>query len=141
MIQRLQTVWLLLAAACGFTMTKAPLFEANLPNNIIQTVIATDSLFLYALIIATAILALGCIILFKKRSLQFKLTILAFFLCVLIVVLEVLKVSSFQKNQTLVKGSYQWGALLPIIMTVFLLMAARGIYKDEKLVKSLDRLR
>jgi peptidoglycan/LPS O-acetylase OafA/YrhL len=141
MIQRVQTVWLLLAAACGFTMTKAPLFEANLPNNIIQTIIATDSLFLYVLIIATAILALGCIFLFKKRTLQSKLTILAFLLCLLIVVLEVLKVNSFQKTQILVKGSYQWGALLPIFMMVFLIMATRGIYKDEKLVKSLDRLR
>lgn len=141
MIQRMQTIWLLLAAACGFIMSKAPLFEASLANNIVQTVIATDNLFLYAIIIGTAILALGCIFLFKKRPLQFKLTIVAMLLAILIVILEIWKVSSFQAGKTVIKASYQWGALLPIAMMVFLLMAARGIYKDEKLVKSLDRLR
>ncbi len=141
MIQRIQTVWLLLAAIGGFTMSQAPIFEARLPNNVTQTVIASDGLFLFALVVAAALLSLACIFLFKKRSLQFKLTILTMLLAAIIVVLEVRKVSGFQSTHTILKGSYRWGALLPIAMLVFLLMAARGIYKDEKLVKSLDRLR
>ena len=40
-----------------------------------------------------------------------------------------------------VTGSYWIGSVLPIISLVFLIMAIRGIRKDEKLVKSLDRLR
>ena len=33
------------------------------------------------------------------------------------------------------------GALLPVLAIVFLILALRGITKDEKLVKSMDRLR
>jgi multisubunit Na+/H+ antiporter MnhC subunit len=141
MIQRIQTVWLLMAAIGGFAMSQAPIFEARLPNNITQTVIASDNLFLFALVIGVALLSLACIFLFKKRPLQFKLTILTTLLTMIIVALEVNKVSGFQSTHTILKGSYSWGALLPIAMIVFLLLAARGIYKDEKLVKSLDRLR
>lgn len=38
-------------------------------------------------------------------------------------------------------GSYSLGALLSLAIPVFLFMAARGILKDQKLVKSADRLR
>jgi hypothetical protein len=39
------------------------------------------------------------------------------------------------------EGNYGLGALLTLAIPVFLFMAARGIRKDEKLVKSADRLR
>jgi hypothetical protein len=141
MIQRIQTIWLLLAAGCGFLMSEAPLYKASLPNNIVQTVIATDNLFLFALLIGAAILSLACIFLYKKRPLQFKLTVVAMLLALLLVVLEIWKVSNYRSSVTVLKGTYQWGGLLPIAMMVFLLMAARAIYKDEQLVKSLNRLR
>jgi hypothetical protein len=38
-------------------------------------------------------------------------------------------------------GNYSLGALLTLAIPVFLIMAARGIRKDDKLVKSADRLR
>ncbi len=38
-------------------------------------------------------------------------------------------------------GSYSLGALLSLAIPVFLIMAARGIMRDQKLVKSADRLR
>ena len=46
-------------------------------------------------------------------------------------------------NQTLhfTVGSYDLTALVALSMPVTLLLAARGIYKDQQLVKSLDRLR
>jgi hypothetical protein len=37
--------------------------------------------------------------------------------------------------------SYNLTSVAAIAIPVFLLMAARAIYKDEKLVKSVDRLR
>ena len=55
--------------------------------------------------------------------------------------IEYLKVEEFKETNKTLSGSYQIGALLPIIMIIFFILAARGIYKDEKLVKSLDRLR
>jgi len=38
-------------------------------------------------------------------------------------------------------GSYWIGAVLPVIALVFLILAIIGIRRDEKLVKSADRLR
>jgi hypothetical protein len=38
-------------------------------------------------------------------------------------------------------GNMSLAAILALAIPVFLLLAIRGIWKDEKLVKSLDRLR
>ncbi len=40
-----------------------------------------------------------------------------------------------------VHNSYGLSAFLPLVMVVFVLLAMRGIRKDEELVKSMDRLR
>ncbi|MEJ7766400.1 MAG: DUF4293 domain-containing protein [Chitinophagaceae bacterium] len=141
MIQRLQSVWLLIAAVCGFALTQVPLFIGRLANEVIKKVIATESLLLFALSIGIACLALVCIFLFKNRPLQFKLTVAGVIVSVGIICLEVWHIENFKRTNALVKGSYYWGGLLPIAMTIFFILAARGIYKDEKLIKSLNRLR
>ena len=142
MIQRKQTIWLLLAALCGFAMAKVPIFEATLSTNVIQQVMASDSLLLFALITGIAILAIICIFLFKNRTLQFKLVIITIILALAGIALQVWKVEGYKTATTNIsKGTYQVGGLLPVAMVIFLILAARGIYKDEKLVKSLDRLR
>ena len=38
-------------------------------------------------------------------------------------------------------GNYAIGAILPSLAILFLVLAARGIRRDEKLVRSADRLR
>ncbi|MEJ7735895.1 MAG: DUF4293 domain-containing protein [Chitinophagaceae bacterium] len=141
MIQRSQSVWLLLSALCGFALTQVPLFVGRLANNVIKRVIATESLLLFALSISVACLALACIFLFKKRPLQFKLSVTGVIASLAMIGLEVWHIESFKTANSLVKGSYYWGGLLPIAMTILFILAARGIYKDERLVKSLDRLR
>lgn len=141
MIQRIQTIWLLLAAVCGFLLTRFPLFVGRLANQIVKNLLATESLLLFAVAIGTALLALACIFLFRNRSLQFKLTVTGVILSIGLIALEVWQVESFKTSTTLLKGSYYWGALLPMLMVIFFWLAARGIYKDEKLVKSLNRLR
>jgi hypothetical protein len=62
-------------------------------------------------------------------------------LSVVLIGLEVMHIEKFKTTNALVKGSYYWGGLFPIAMTIFFFLASRGIYKDERLVKSLDRLR
>ncbi len=141
MIQRVQTIWLLLAAVCGFALTQVPLFNGRLPNEIIRRVLATESLLLFALIIGAACLALACIFLFKNRPLQFKLSVTGVILSIIITGLEVWYIEGFKRVNTLVKGTYYWGGLLPIAMVIFFILATRGIYKDEKVIKSLNRLR
>ncbi|MEO5997162.1 MAG: DUF4293 domain-containing protein [Chitinophagaceae bacterium] len=141
MIQRIQSVWLLIAAVCGIALTQVPIFIGTLSNNMVKNVLATESLLLFAVSICLAGLALFCIFLFKKRTLQFKLSVLGIILSILLIGLEVLLVENFKSANALVKGSYYWGGLFPIAMVIFFILATRGIYKDERLVKSLDRLR
>lgn len=141
MIQRVQSIWLLLAAVCGFALTQIPLFIGRLANNVTKKVIATESLLLFALSMGVACLALICIFLFKNRPLQFKLSVIGIILSIIVIGLEVWQIENFKTANTLFKGSYYWGGLLPIAMTIFFILATRAIYKDERLVKSLDRLR
>jgi len=141
MIQRIQTLWLVLAAGAGFAMSKVPIFTGTLQNASIQRIVATESLLLFAIAIGAACLAIACIFLFKNRPLQFKLTVTGCILSLVMVGLEVWQVEKFKAGTTLLKSTYQAGGLLPIAMFIFFLFAARGIYKDERLVKSLDRLR
>ncbi|HZG24972.1 MAG TPA: DUF4293 domain-containing protein [Chitinophagaceae bacterium] len=141
MIQRLQSIWLVLAAICGFALTQVPLFIGRLANNMVKKIIATESLLLFAISVGVACLAAACIFLYKNRPLQFKLSVIGVVLSILVVCLEVWYVEQFKDSNQMVRGTYYWGGLLPIAMTVFFILAARGIYKDERLVKSLDRLR
>jgi hypothetical protein len=142
MIQRIQSVWLLLAAVAGFMTTEAPVFKATLPSNVLYSLMATDSLLLFALLIGISCLALIAIFLFKQRPTQFKICIIGIILAIVAIALQVKEVEDYKaKTPAMVKGTYQLGGLLPVLMIIFLIMAARGIYKDQKLVKSLDRLR
>lgn len=141
MLRRIQSVWLLLAAACGFVMAQLPVFEAVLPSGVVQKINPAGSLLLFAIIIGIACLATVLIFLYKNRSLQFKLSVAAIVLAVLAIIIQVMQVEDYKTANVITKGTYQWGALLPIAMVVFLFLAARAIYKDEKLIKSLDRLR
>ena len=141
MLQRIQTIWLLLAAACGFSMYKLTIFEAQLPNNTYYRLSATESLFLFAVIVSAACLSMIAVFLYKNRPLQRRIAIIGVLLSLLATGLEVWKINAYKSTATFVKGTYAWGGLLPILMAVFLILAARGIRKDEKLVRSLDRLR
>jgi hypothetical protein len=142
MIQRIQSVWLLLAAICGFLTTEAPVFKAVLAGNSQPYMLmATDSLLLFAVIMGTACLCLIAIFLFKRRPTQFKLSVICIILSAIALALQVRMVETYKTTPGIVKGTYQIGGLLPVLMIIFLILAARGIYKDQKLVKSLDRLR
>jgi hypothetical protein len=70
-----------------------------------------------------------------------KFTALGIVASIILIALEVWKISEFEEANGAVKGTYYWGALLPIAMAIFFVLAAINIRKDNKLVKSLDRLR
>ena len=141
MIQRIQSVWLLLAAICAFVTYTLVLYVGTLPDATKKQFVLGDHFLLVAFIVALGVLALICIFLFKNRKLQFRLTILTLVLTIGFIIVQYLLIEQFKKEYTFQTGSYQVAALMPIVMIIFLILAARGIYKDEKLVKSLDRLR
>jgi peptidoglycan/LPS O-acetylase OafA/YrhL len=141
MIQRIQSIWLLLAAATAFASYSLPLFTGHLQDNSAKDFFIPDSFLLFSLIFGLAGLALVCIFLFKKRKLQFRLTIFGILFCVLAIVLEYVKTADFKQSNNFQSGFYHLGVLIPFAMAIFFVLAAKGINEDEKLVKSMDKLR
>ena len=92
----------------------------------------------FLLLISTSVLVAGCLIiifLYKNRKQQLWLTIAAIALSAGNLVI------CFMETKKFSSGTFSLSAVFALAVPVLLLLAARGIWKDEKLVKSLDRLR
>ena len=146
MIQRIQSLYLLLAAAAGAAALSFNLWKATLTNNAITYVNAASNYLLFVLYIIVILLAVVCIFLFKKRKLQFRLTVFNILFAIAALAYQYLVVQQTANKLSaggvsIVSASYLPASFLPVIIIILLFLAARGIYKDEKLIKSLDRLR
>lgn len=142
MIQRSQTIWLLLAAAAAFLTLKFAFYTGNIVQEgmaIKQYAVLTAQTNTLLLIssVATGLLALISIFLFKDRKLQIKLVGIALVLSIVNLLLFFLQTRKFVPGE----GNYAISALVPLVIPILLFLALRGIYRDQKLVKSLDRLR
>lgn len=136
MIQRLQSLWLLLAAACAFAGFKFSFYSGTKLNDItLHELKGTETFLLMIATIAVGGLALVNIFLFKKRTLQL-------WLCVLGIVLEALLIFLYYRETgNFTGGTYSLTAILHGIIVLGFVFAARGINKDSKLLKESDRLR
>lgn len=135
MIQRIQTIWLLLAAAASFATLKLSFYSGNKDNNLFEELTGSSHFLLLILSVAVGLLALITIFLFKNRKLQIRLSLLG------IVLQLVALVIYFQQIKTYVQGNFTLTSALSFIIPVFFILAWLGIRKDEKLIKSMDRLR
>lgn len=136
MLQRIQTIYLLLAAVvCGGLIFAFPLWETA--DGV--KVYAGDMIYIFAAFLTSAFFSIVSIFRYKNRKSQFMLgrlnMILNFILLGFFVYLS-LNVSG--ETAVSEKGI---GMLLPIVSIVFLALANKAIKKDEDLVKSVDRLR
>lgn len=154
MIQRIQSVWLFFATAAIFSMFLFPYTQffdngsakvikvtgvyAGLNGQVVQTQAFT--LFTIATVIV-ALIPFILIFLYKNRKRQMTFS----YLTILVLFAHSFWLSRLAKpvvgDTTLEIGNYSIGAILPSIAIIFILMAIRGIRKDEKLIKSTDRLR
>jgi glucan phosphoethanolaminetransferase (alkaline phosphatase superfamily) len=155
MIQRIQSIYLLLAALCSGLLLAAPLYN-------IETTTATYQLFLGGLVqtnpketILTsqpAILAVGILLtlfpliiffLYKKRQVQMRLSASAMMAntAMLLLLVGIANKSIEQITEPHLKETFGGGLLLPAISIVCLFLANKAIRKDDKLIRSADRLR
>ena len=136
MIQRLQSVWLLVAAVLAALTFIFPFYSGKIIiNGEFLNLTASSH---PATLILTGALTSGCLIiifLYKNRKLQLRLTILAIVISLLDIIIYVSQMNKFSH------GNLSFAAIIAISIPLFLFLAARGIGKDEKLIKSLDRLR
>ncbi|MCY7311522.1 MAG: DUF4293 domain-containing protein [Chitinophagaceae bacterium] len=138
MIQRQQTLWLLLATLAALLTFMFPFVTGKgLEKNIeTEKVIKAGSDFLLLIFTgASLILSSVTIFLYKDRKLQMKLCLLGLLLSVVIIILYILQMNK------LTKSTLALFSILPFAVVVGYFMAFRNIRKDEKLVKSLDKLR
>lgn len=138
MIQRQQTLWLILATIAALLTFMFPfVIGKGLDKGItVDKSLTAGSDFL--LLIATAasmIVSAVTIFLYKDRKLQIKLCLVGLLISIAIIVLYIITMRQLT-NTTLALS-----AILPFLIPIGYFMALRNIRKDEKLVKSLDKLR
>ena len=136
MIQRIQTVWLLLASFAVFLTLKFSFYSGTLVfDNTYDSLVATDYIPLMILTSALGTMIFINIFLFKKRTLQFRFCLLAILLEILVVFLYYRKLSDYSK------GTFDLWAAFHLLIIVFLILAMKGISKDSKIIKDSERLR
>lgn len=148
MLQRVQTIWMILAAIAVFLTMKFAFYSgilvsqnsadaaaATVAAEGYHLITATDN---FIILILTSALGTGIIInifLFKHRSIQIRIIIAALIVECLVVFLY------FRQTANYSQGNYNIWSILHILIIVFLILAARGIYRDSKLVRDSNRLR
>lgn len=141
MIQRLQSVWLLLAAAAAFCSLRFSFYSGNIiaenQQKSFASLTAQSNLLLLILTAGVGITSLIAIFLYKNRTMQVRLTLVALLVSIINLVLFFSETKKFVPNE----GKFDLTAIFAIFIPVLLFFAIRGIRRDEKLVKSLDRLR
>jgi hypothetical protein len=136
MIQRIQTIWLLLAAICIAATFKLPFYIGTNALAVASfPIMANDSFFITILTSAVLFSALIAIFLFKTRIVQIRL-------CITGIILEGLLIFLYYREvKTFTAGTYTLWSVLHILTLLFLFLAARAINKDDNLIRESNRLR
>lgn len=153
MIQRIQTIYLLLALAFGVSMFFAPqiIFMAEVQYvldfkgiNAIEAVESSKSISTIALtilLVLAPIVSLTTIFLYKKRLLQLRLCGANMGLLIgttaLIYYFGIVGTKELPASEL----SYHLSTIFPIVGAILNFLALRAIAKDEALVRSMDRIR
>jgi len=138
MIQRPQTLWLLLSAISSFLTFQYPFYTGQEMVNNISTYVTLDGASTLPLLLTTGLtmlIGLITIFIYKDRKNQIRLAIAGIIFSLLILILYFLEIKSF------LNGHFALTSVFAILNLIGFIMAARGIWKDQKLVKSLDKLR
>jgi predicted neutral ceramidase superfamily lipid hydrolase len=143
MIQRIQTVWLLVSGLLTLATFELAFFKVTLKDATSHLVYAqnADNFLVYLAVVLLAVICFGTIVLFKQRPLQLRLCVLGIVVAIALLVLENHQIDVLKASATYADGSFRLGIALPILVIIALILAMRGIRKDQKLVKSLERLR
>src|ERR1035437_1980202 len=155
MIQRIQTVFLFTATLLLFLATIFPLAKLyDISTNTFINVFAMKIIITGnpISILSKSLLITGCciylasilgfiaIITFKNRKLQMLITsiamVLSFFCCIFILITSYRIMPSPDTSLT-----FTFTAIFPVVAFVLFFLAYKAINKDDKLVKSLDRIR
>lgn len=134
MIQRIQSLYLALAAfCCGGLIFILPVFVKN-----DTPVMAMSDITYLSLFAGSAILSVIALFAFKKRTLQIGLTRVNI---ILNFVHFGILMFMWWEQKNAANFAPGFGTFLPIAAVILLALANKGILRDEVMVKSMDRLR
>lgn len=149
MIQRIQSIYLLLVGVLMIATVFSPLFAVSISGaeldftsfGIFTKQVVYPAWGIVSLAAVCAVLPLINIFLYKKRKTQIKITtitsLLILFFYITVGVYFYFMSGKFDASFI----NVQYGIFLPLIAIIFNTLAARKIKKDENLVRSLDRIR
>jgi hypothetical protein len=154
MIQRIQSLYLLLAAAlmaltlclpiAMFTVASGEVFTLS-AFSLSSALQSQSTLWMGILLSLAAALPLVTIFLFKNRMLQVRLCaveIVVLLGCIAFMAIYFwLSGANALEDAVVLHRQFGWAAIMPIVALVFTALAARATFKDEVLVRSLDRIR
>ncbi|MBS1497393.1 MAG: DUF4293 domain-containing protein [Bacteroidetes bacterium] len=136
MIQRIQSVWLLLTSVCVFAGLKLPFYSGTNKEGVPSSLLnGMSPIYLLLLTVAISVISLVTIFLYKNRNLQLRL-------CLITILLQVGLIYLYYHQSTFYTGgTFALTAILQPAALLFLFFAVTGIRKDNKMVKDSDRLR
>ena len=143
MLQRIQTIWLLLAAAAAFLSLRFHFYSGLMLQEdgaapAYAKLNGMSAFWLVLVTIAVGLIAIITIGMFKNRTIQLRLCVLGILLEALLIFLYYQAIrSKFVAGQ----GDYSLTSLLHSLIIISFVLAARGISKDAKLIRESDRLR
>lgn len=149
MIQRIQTIYLLIVSILLIVMMLIPVGHfytetnvAEMTNLAIITANGTADYTpwaLFVLLLLSTILAFAAIFLYKKRMLQIRLTVFS----TIILIGYYITCAVFAVSTLSTYGSFtpSWSICLPFISIILNWLAIRAIRKDEALVRSYNTIR
>jgi len=133
MIQRIQSIWLLLASIAAFVVLRFPFYYTPTPNYLEIT--GSNSTGTLITLAFSACLSFIAIFLYGNRMLQIKVTLVNLILSAVIGFLI------YRVRVANPGGGFTLSSIALFAMPILQILAMVKIYKDERLVKSADRLR
>ena len=157
MIQRIQSIFLALVVVLGVIASFVPVLsftnaETTFVMNLYKTVTVSETADLVAKNMGVGVLqgvvqllALVIIFLFKNRSLQMKLAklnilLIALQIAAIVMYIDAVKTAIGETANDIAIG-LKFGAIIPLLSLILTYLAIHFIKKDDKLVRSADRLR
>jgi hypothetical protein len=143
MIQRIQSVWLLLSALIVVGLSRLPVYVGNLGDGSVKELMTAERLHMMLVALLLIILPIIAIFLFKNRTAQKQLIWVHVLLNLLLLLFFYISKGAFLDGQQpeFVSSRYGIAVIIPVLSIILDVFAYRGIRADEKLIKAADKFR
>ena len=153
MLQRLQTIYIIIVLGLLFGFLYMPIAEFSYANTqvyvlkldnsfLLKNIPIVNTTFMISQVMVWMLITINvvAIFLYKNRKTQMNLCILTAVLLVLLNLMGLFLINKIKLEESYLVY-YKIASIFPLIGAILSYLAFRGIKKDDQLVKSYDRLR